>query len=110
LFLITAFLIWFPVPLSRNTVLHTIVFAVYFLSSSLLTLIRNVLGMELVAILNVVTLVMGLACSIAWVLFLTPQGEITTVTLGLRWRHGDRDRLVRQLDAINSNLLKTARK
>ncbi len=110
LFLITTFLLWFPVPLSRNTVLHTVVFAVYFSSSALLHLMRNILGMELVPVLNGFVLLLGLACGLAWVLFLTPRGETVTVAFALPWRRRDSDRLVRQLDAINSSLLKAARK
>ena len=62
LMLITAFLIWFPVPLSRNSILHTIIFGVYFSSQALLLLIRNLVGYELTRVLSTISLATASLC------------------------------------------------
>ena len=108
--LITAFLVWFPVPLSRNTVLHTIVFGVFFSSNALLLLIRNVVGAEPTRILSTISLGAESLCLLAWILFLNRKGEESRVVFGHRWRPEDSGRLVEQLNAVNSTLLRSARK
>lgn len=111
LFLVTVFLVWFPVPLSRNTVVHSIVMAVFFATPALLLLFRNTVdsSRETMTILNLVQLSSGLLCLIVWLLFLTPAGENVTVVFGHRWRPGESERLVRQLDELNEALLSSAR-
>ena len=110
LVLLTAFLVWFPVPLSRNTIVHTIVFGVYFSSEALLLLIRNVVGDEPTRILSTINLGVASFCLVAWILLLNKKGEQKTVVLGHRWRPEDSERLVEKLNTVNSALLRTARK
>lgn len=107
---ISAFLVWFPVPLTRNAVLHTIVFTVGFAGKSLALLLRNVGGVELRLISSTLNLAIAAACLAAWTLFLTRRGEQQTVVFGHRWQPGDSDRLVKQLDALNTTLLRSARR
>ena len=112
LFLITVFLVWFPVPLSRNTVVHTIIFAVYFSSFSVLLLIRNVAdaAMGTIYLLSTIYMVVYALCLVAWNLLLTEEGERRTIVFGHRWSPSDSNRLVGQLDTLNTALLRTARK
>jgi hypothetical protein len=58
------------------------------------------------------TFYMGLyaLCVIAWILFLTKKGEERMVVFGHRWRPGETDRLVSQLDTLNATILRTARR
>ena len=112
LVLITAFLVWFPVPLSRNTVVHTVVFAVFFSGQAVLLLVRNILADHMETLYMISALYMGLyaICVLAWIFLLTKKGEKRTVVFGHRWRPGESDRLVGQLDALNATLLRSARK
>ncbi len=110
LLVITGFLLWFPVPLPRNTVLHTIVFGLFFASQALLLLFRNVGGAGLTRVLSVAHMGVYVFCVAAWCIFLSPRGERTTYILGQRWSRETQDRLVAQLDTINTALLRAAKK
>jgi hypothetical protein len=108
--LITGFLFMFPVPLSRNAVLHTFAFAVLFASRSVLLLIRNAYGAETARLLSTVNLAVECLCFAVWIVFLTRPGEEKTVVFGERWRGPDGAKLVGELEQINAALLRTARK
>jgi len=110
LLLITAFLVWFPIPLGRNVVVHTLVFGAYFSANALLLLLRNLVGANLLRVLSTINLGVATACLIAWLIFLSPAGEAAVLVFGSRWRKVDSERLVRQLDAINSSLMRAVRK
>ena len=107
---ISAFLLWFPLPLTRNAVLHTIVFSLNFAGASLSLLLRNVGGAEFRLLSSTISLAIAAACLLAWIVFLTREGELGTVVSGHRWHPGEANRLVEQLDSINSSLLRSARK
>jgi hypothetical protein len=109
--IISGFLAWFPVPLSRNTVLHTILFAVMFSSTAILLLLRNTMGYDSSPyhLLSAIEMTVHLLCLLGWITLLKPQGESKTMVVGHRWQRGQSDRLVGQLDAINSSLLRAAR-
>lgn len=110
LLLITAFLSWYPVPLSRNIVVHSVAYAVYFLSSTLAILMRNVSGGDKVELANIVLSGMSIVCLGVWICFLNRKGEARTITVRQQWRPDDEQHLMEQLDAINSTLLRAARK
>jgi len=111
LLIISVFLAWFPVPLSKNTVVHTVLFAIMFSTTAILLLLRNTLGYDdsPYRLLSSIELTIHLLCLLAWIALLKPQGESKTLVVGHRWQPGQSDRLVGQLDAINSSLLRTAR-
>lgn len=110
LLFVTLFLVWFPVPLSRNVILHTIVFGAAFASQALLLLIRDVAGNAPTHLLSTVSLAAEALCLLAWIFFLTKEGERKPVVFGHRWRLKESERLVAQLDTINSSLIRLARK
>ena len=107
---ITGFLIWFPVPLPRNTVLHTIVFGLFFSSQALLLLFRNVGGPALTQVLSAAHLGVYVLCVAAWCIFLSPKGEQVTYVLGPQWSQETQDRLISQLDTLNEALLRAVKK
>lgn len=106
----TAFLFWFPLPLNRNIILHTVVFLASFAGRSGTLLLRNVGGVELRLLASTVNLAIAATCLLVWILFLTRSGEQRMVVPGHRWRPSEADRLAEQLDSINATLLRTARK
>jgi len=107
---VTAFLVWFPVPLNRNTVVHSLVFAVFYLSGAILLLFRNLMGVEVIRILSTANVAITTCCYFTWCILLTKGGERRSVVFGHRWRLEDEERLMQQLNAVNETLLKSSRK
>ena len=110
LLFILYFLTRYPVALSRNIIVHAIVYTIFFLGVSMTILIRNVIGQEFMRELNHVVLVIGSACYVVWIFFLTKAGEKRIVMLRHSWSPADEQRLIDQLSTINATLLRTARK
>jgi hypothetical protein len=107
---ITTFLAWCPVPLNRNIVVHSIVFAVYFLGTAVTVLLRNLTGSTATMYANAALLVVTLGCLGVWIAKLEPKGERRSVTLRNSWHAGREAQVVDQLAAINSTLMRAARK
>jgi hypothetical protein len=110
LLLITAFLAWYPVPLSRNVLVHCGVYAVYFMSESMTQLIRNLTGSEITAAMNVTLSSMSVLCLATWLIFLNTQGEKKKVSVRSRWSSADEQLLIDKLGTVNSSLLRATRK
>jgi hypothetical protein len=107
---ITTFLAWCPVPLNRNIVLHTIVYAIYFLGMALTILLRNLTGSTVTMYANIAILLVSIGCLATWIVKLDVKGERRSVTLRHRWQAGQEQQVVEQLAAINSSLMRTTRK
>ncbi len=107
--LMTAFLTWFPVPLPRNVILHSILFAFYFFSKAAALLVRNMLGHEgAKAVTNLGILAVGAVCMVLWAWLLTPAGEVVEARVGHRWNEDEEEKLLDQLKSINSSLSRSA--
>jgi hypothetical protein len=109
LLLITAFLLWSPIGVRRNIVMHAGVFSAYFLAGQLVFFLHNVIGSGLYATFRVLLFCVIDACLLAWLLLLTRKGEAAVVVVRRGWLPEDEERLSHQLDALNSLLLKTPR-
>jgi hypothetical protein len=107
---ITAFLVWYPVPLARNTVVHCIVYAAYFLSMTMALLVRSLTGIQLVGSLNLAISSTTLACLLVWIFFLNQKGETATISVRQQWASEDESLIMEKLAHINSTLLRIARK
>ncbi len=108
--LILFFLSWYPISLSRNLVIHAVVCTVFLISASMSYLVRNVQGARVTHAVNVANLVITICCWAAWMLLLTRKGEGTRMIVRREWTPEEEKRLVDQLTAINSSLLKAIRK
>ena len=106
LFFIMVFLSRYPVPLSRNLIVHAIVYTVFFLSGSMAMLIRIVLGHHSTRALNIVLQLIGAACYVGWLFGLSREGEKKIVVLRHDWKPADERRLIDQLDSLNATLLR----
>lgn len=106
LLLVAAFLVWYPVPLTRNLVLHANIFAVYFLASTLALYVRNLTGVDLTATVSVALIGIANFCLLIWLVFLNRAGEERMVVLRPHWQPKDEERLLQQMDALNSTLLR----
>jgi hypothetical protein len=107
--LITLFLVYYPVPVSRNVIVYFAGYVTYFLCRSAGLLAENA-GVANLGILNTILLTVWAACVVFWLLFLDRAGESKSVVPGHRWAPQDEARLLQQLQAINANLLRTAKK
>jgi hypothetical protein len=110
LLLITAFLVWSPIAVRRNIVLHAGVFSFYFLSSAMTLFVRNLAGYELTRIISTVLLLLENLCYVLWIVFLNRRGEEKVMVVRRGWRAEDEARLAQQLDAVNTFLLRSLRK
>jgi hypothetical protein len=104
------FLSWYPISLSRNIVIHHIVYMVYLTAHTMAYLVRNVQGDAVNHSTNVAMLVMTLLCFSAWAFLLSRAGEFKKVVLRHQFSPDEEQRLVNQLTAINSSLLRATRK
>jgi hypothetical protein len=108
--LILFFLSWYPISLSRNLVIHAVVCLVFLISASMAYLVRNVQGAAVNHAVNVAHLVITIICWGAWMVLLTPKGEGTRMVVRREWTPDEEKRLIDQLTAINSSLLRATRK
>jgi hypothetical protein len=99
------FLSRYPVALSRNVRLHAILYSVYFLSNTLGLLMRGLFGLHLMDEVDLVLMSATTGCVIAWLFLLNPAGEQVRDELPQLAGEHER-RLLIQLDAVNSALLK----
>jgi hypothetical protein len=107
--LILFFLSRYPVPISRNVAVHSVVFSLFFLSNTLGLLLRSVFGLHVSAEINLFLMGVSSACVVAWLVLLSAKGEkvrVSTRHFGPR----DEERILLQLDSLNDTLLKASHK
>lgn len=107
--LITAFLVYYPVPLGRNVIAYLAGFGVYFLTKCVMTFMNN-LGYFRNRQNSNIDMGVALMCLVFWCLALDRQGEKKLVVVGHQWNPGDEQRLMAQLKAMNASLLRSSRK
>ena len=103
LLLLVVVLNWFPVPLAANTIFHTAVSFIFFLSMTVAHLYRNLTGREVTDNMNTAVMIMGSCCLLAWGLRLVPDGE--SDGNGGQAHPADSSWLLAQMEAINRALL-----
>ena len=105
LLLLLAFLVLFPIQLSRNVIIHSILYAIFFMSGSMGTLIVNLTGYRLSITVSTCLMGVSLLCMIGWLILMSREGEQKIMAI----RHPvpvDESRLVAQLAEINATLLR----
>lgn len=107
--LISAFLVYYPVPLGRNVLAYLAGYAVYFLTICTMAFINN-LGYFWNRQKGNIDMGTALICLVFWLFALSRQGEKKMVIVGHQWSPGDEQRLMAQLEAINASLLRSTRK
>src|SRR5450432_268381 len=106
--LILVFLAVFRVPLARNVRIHAAVYSVYFISNTLIFLLRSVFGLRMKDEVDLLLMATSSGCLIAWLFLLSPKGE--TVPIPLRAvSSGEEQRILVHLDALNKTLLKASK-
>ena len=108
-FLITAFLVYYPVPLNRNMVVYSIAYAVYFATKAAGLFASN-FSHQWYRQVSTILVGVSTACLMVWMFALNRRGEARTAIIGHRWEPQQGERLLAQLKAINASLARTARK
>lgn len=103
-------LLWFPVPLSRNALVHAAIFTVFFGMKTVVMLSRNIMGPSFDTATNQTVRALSIVCYLCWAIFLTETGENSTVKSGFSRNPGDTAKLVDQLEALNRIMAGSARK
>jgi hypothetical protein len=107
--LLGGFLMWFPVQLRRNVVYYAVGYVIYFLSKSVLLLVRNVLEKDVTMVLSAANLLIGDAVLLFWIVRLNARGQESSISVGHRWNREEADAAVEQLKAINQALIRAGR-
>jgi hypothetical protein len=105
-----AFLLWFPVQVSRNIAAVCAGLLAYFAAETAMLLLRGVwsVGSSLSVSMGLVSV--HTVCLLFWLRFLNTRGEFRKVTPGHSWHRKDQERLVGQLEAINAALIRSGRR
>jgi hypothetical protein len=106
---ITAFLVWFPIVLKRNTVLHCCLFAVFFLVKTAAFVWVTIFGLGVRLAANSSLFIVVALCTGTWLIWLNQKGEAVPVTVGHSWNRDEEQRLLAQLNSINTALLNSAK-
>lgn len=109
--LISAFLLWFPVPLTRNVVAHSALFACYLLIHTITRIFVVARGSDAVRYANIVQLSASVTCLVIWIVLLSPKGDTVMVKAGApHWSPEQEQHLLTQLDALNATLQNSVKK
>jgi hypothetical protein len=110
---ILGILMQYPITLSRNIIVHSMVFSFYFLGNTVLYLLLSMRGKESVAQLQAFIFAVSyaldaitLAALGAWLVMLNPAGELRKLSLRPQWMPGREEDLVMQLNHLNAALLR----
>lgn len=103
---ILGFLMQYPITLTRNILIHSMVFSFYFLGNSVLYLLLSMRGKGSLDLVADVGSGMTLAAVVAWLALLNPAGEMRKQRLRPQWMPGREEELVSQLNSLNTVLLR----
>jgi len=108
LLLMLVFLMRYPIQLTRNVVVHAALFSILFLGNTLGILLFSMLSVRVSRPVNVALLGVSAVCILLWLTLLDERGEEATAKLPFIGPEREQ-RLVSQLNAINSTLLRATR-
>ena len=103
------YVLWFPVRLSRNTLLYIILFGVYFLSTTVGLFVATQLSLYQGRGVSSAALTVSWVCLAGWLVALGGRGGHTTSVIGHWWNREKAERLTAQLDRINERLERMGR-
>ncbi len=106
---VLASLVIFPVRLSKNMAIHSVLYSIYFMSLSAGIFVANVGGKHLFWIMSSSLMGVMSVCLIAWVALLTRQGEEIIMVMRGPLPVAE-DQLVEHLASINATLMRASEK
>jgi hypothetical protein len=98
----------YPVKLSRNVLLHACLYTLFFICNTLDFILARVFGLPHYAAIDTSRMIVACLCLLCWFLFLSPEGEEAQRQV-LHYSPEHEERLLYQLDAINTTMLKISR-
>lgn len=107
LLLILLFLSRFPIKLSRNVLVHSGVYTVYFFINSLAVFLRTLFGITASASTSLLLMAGSCVCLVAWLVLLNPRGEQVQTNFPAISSQREKNAL-RQLAALNATLLRVS--
>jgi hypothetical protein len=110
LFLLLVLVTWFPVPLSRNLLIHATIYTGYFSVNNVFATLWQFTGKQAEAWVDDARLLAAMVCFASWAFLLSRSGEERTASLRLGRSQIEEQRLLGQLQTLNGALLRTARK
>ena len=112
LLIIFAFILWFPVKMSRNLAIFSIGLVVYFACKAGLELltIYHLASSHERSIYGVCINVILALCFLYWIAFIDAKGRAAEVRMGHAWRSDEQKRLIEQMEALNSVLMRTSQR
>jgi len=106
--LILLFLSRYPVRLSRNVLVHTALYSIFFLSGTVALLMASVFGVHIYEKVDLFVTGTSSVCVFAWFFLLTRKGEQVETNVPLFGPDQER-RALEQLEALNATLLRVSR-
>jgi len=106
---LTAFLVYYPVPLNRNVIVYSIGYIVYFTAKASGLLVFN-FSHNWARQVDDVLMAASTVSMAFWLVALSRRGEKKTLVIGHKWNPKDHQKVLEQLKAINENLLRRHRK
>jgi hypothetical protein len=100
---------WYTVPLSRNVVVHAVIYTLFFLAGGLSMILRTLFGLKNLEAVDTGVMAATCACVLAWFFLLSAKGEETPVK-NPWFAPEQEERILIHLDALNASLLKVAKK
>ena len=99
----------YPITLNRNTIVHCVVFSVYFLINTAIFLLLSTGGFGAIKIATYVTQAVNLGALGTWLAMLNAAGEERQQKLRPAWMPGHEANLLNQLNSLNAALLRVSR-
>lgn len=110
LLLLLVFLAILPIPLSRNVIIHSVLYAVFFTAGSMGIFIVNLTSFEAGRVISTCLMGVSFLCLIAWITLLSREGEHKIAVFRKPLPASYEQRLVEQLSNINATLLRASAK
>jgi hypothetical protein len=111
LLLLLMMVAFFPVPQSRNLLIHCCLFTGYFFAANVIGMVVQIFELKwLVLFANNARLAVALICQVCWALLLSSRGEERRRARGLGVNLFNEKKLLEQMETLNASLLRSTRK
>jgi hypothetical protein len=104
------FLLWFPVLVTRNIALLCAGFLIFYATDTAILFCKAMLPAAHLEIINIARYWTDTFCLLIWLVFVNQRGELRRVRPGHIWQRKDQERILDRLEAINTALLRSARR
>jgi hypothetical protein len=108
LIVILAFILWFPVKMSKNLAVFSIGLVVYFAAKTALKLLTIYSSVNAAPVIDLCVSGILVLCFLYWMVFLTAEGQRAEVRVGHGWRPEEQEKLLGQLEALNGALMRSS--